>query len=137
MPNLDCDIKSHTATVPERYDFINYVDHAMKFSHTWILLLGLCSLNVAYGMRCGHNLVELGDYKEKVLELCGEPESVERRSKLAGSTLYFPHRTLDIQQYEEIKIEEWVYNFGHSRLKQYLRFENGELKEIKTLGRGN
>ena len=109
----------------------------MKSIKTWILILGLSFFNVAYGMRCGHKLIELGDYKEKVLELCGEPEFVERRSKLAGSTLYFPHRTLDIQQYEEIKIEEWVYNFGHSRLKQYLRFENGELKEIKTLGRGN
>ncbi|MEQ1528847.1 MAG: DUF2845 domain-containing protein, partial [Methylococcales bacterium] len=32
--------------------------------------------------------------------------------------------------------EEWVYNFGRSRLKQHLRFENGVLKEIRNLGRG-
>jgi hypothetical protein len=117
--------------------YFKYKVHAMKCCNTWILILGLSFYNVAYGMRCGHKLVELGDYKEEVLERCGEPESVETRTKLAGSTLHFPHRTLDIQQLEEIKIEEWVYNFGHSRLKQYLRFENGELKEIKTLGRGH
>jgi hypothetical protein len=88
-------------------------------------------------MRCGHDLVELGYYKEEVRRRCGEPESVETRSRLAGSTVHFPHRTIDIQQYDEIQVEEWIYNFGPSRLKQYLRFENGELKEIKTLRRGN
>jgi hypothetical protein len=55
---------------------------------------------------------------------------------VVGSTFHHPRRTLDIQEFEEIQIEEWVYNFGSSRLKQYLRFENGELKEIKSLGRG-
>ncbi len=106
----------------------------MKKSTTWILVLSLFSFNTAHAMRCGQRLVELGDYKEEVLDRCGEPESVQRRTKLAGSTLHFPFRTLDIQQFEEIQIEEWIYNFGSSRFKQYLRFENGQLKEIKTLG---
>jgi hypothetical protein len=109
----------------------------MKNSTTWILALSLCSFNAGSAMRCGHKLVELGDYKGDVLALCGEPESVETRTKIVSSTLHHPHRTLDLQQYEEIQIEEWVYNLGSSRLQRYLRFENGELKEIKSLGRGH
>jgi hypothetical protein len=108
----------------------------MKINTIWVLVLSLCSFNAISAMRCGHKLVQLGDYKGDVLARCGEPESVETRTKIVGSTLHHPHRTLDIQQYEEIQIEEWVYNPGPSRLQQYLRFENGELKEIKSLRRG-
>jgi hypothetical protein len=109
----------------------------MKTSASWVLVLSLCSFNAVSAMKCGHKLVELGDYKGDVLALCGEPESIENRTKIVGSTLHHPRRTLDLQQYEEVKIEEWIYNFGSYRLQQYLRFENGVLKEIKSLGRGH
>ncbi|NOT10756.1 MAG: DUF2845 domain-containing protein [Methylococcaceae bacterium] len=109
----------------------------MKYRTTWILILSFCLSNVALAMRCGRDLVELGYSKVDVLRRCGDPESVETRSKLVGSTFHFPHRTIDIQEFNEIQVEEWIYNFGPSRLRQYLRFENGELKEIKTLGRGH
>jgi hypothetical protein len=78
----------------------------------------------------------LGDHKVDVHARCGAPDSVETHTKIVGSTLHHPHRTLDLQQDEEIQVEEWIYNFGPSRLQQYLRFENGELIEIKSLGRG-
>lgn len=108
----------------------------MKNITIWVLGLSLCSFNAAYAMRCGHELVQLGDYKGDVLARCGAPDSVETHTEIVGSTLHHPHRTLDLQQYEEIRVEEWVYNFGSLRLQQYLRFENGKLKEIKSLGRG-
>lgn len=109
----------------------------MKNSFLFCFLLFLFSFNIESALRCGNRLVELGDYKSDVLALCGEPESIETRTKVVGSTLHHPRRTLDIQQFEEIQVEEWVYNFGSSRLQQYLRFENGELKEIKDLRRGH
>lgn len=102
----------------------------------WALFLSLCCFNTAFAMRCGHDLIDVGDHKSEVLALCGPPEAVETHTKIVGSTLHYPNRTLDLQQYEEIQEEEWVYNFGSSHLQQYLRFENGELKEIKSLGRG-
>jgi len=108
----------------------------MKTSMLWFLAMSLCSFNAVSAIRCGHELVKLGDYKGDVLARCGEPESIETRTKIVGSTLHHPHRTLDLHEYEEIQIEEWIYNFGTHRLRQYLRFENGELKEIKSLGRG-
>lgn len=108
----------------------------MKKMTLALLILSLGSINSAYALRCGHDLVLLGDYKADVLAHCGAPDSVETRTKIVGNTLRHPRRTLDIHEYEEIQIEEWVYNFGSSRLQQYLRFENGRLKEIKSLGRG-
>lgn len=86
-------------------------------------------------LRCGRRLVSIGDHKNNVYDLCGEPESIDRRTKLVGKILHHPRRTLDIEEYEEIQVEEWVYNFGPNRFRKYLRFENGRLVEIATLGR--
>lgn len=108
----------------------------MKNITIGVLCLSLCSFNTAYALRCGHQLVEPGYYKGDVLARCGAPDSIETHTEIVGRTLHFPYRTLDIQQYEEIQIEEWIYNFGSLRLQQYLRFENGKLKEIRSLGRG-
>jgi hypothetical protein len=86
-------------------------------------------------MRCGRKLVSIGDYKNDVYAVCGDPESIDTRTVLVGSTFHFPRRTIDIHQYEEVQVEEWVYNFGTKRFRKYLRFENGRLVEIRNLGR--
>ena len=86
-------------------------------------------------MRCGSNLVELGDDKFRVLEICGEPQSIQYRTKIVGSTLHHPRRTLDLEVYEEVQVEEWTYNFGRRRIRQSLLFENNILVEIKDLKR--
>ena len=36
-----------------------------------------------------------------------------------------------------IAVEEWIYNFGPHRLMHLLRFENGYLVRMGTLGYGN
>ncbi|CAA9889773.1 conserved exported hypothetical protein [Candidatus Methylobacter favarea] len=109
----------------------------MKHVNLWISLLCLLFSGTASALRCGHSLVNVGDYKDEVYAKCGEPDSVALRTKIEGITLHHPNRTLDLQQYEEVQVEEWIYNFGSSRLRQYLRFENGQLIEIRDLGRGD
>lgn len=101
-----------------------------------LLLLILLAANDAYAMRCGHQLVHIGDYKMDVLEKCGEPDSVDKRFGARGSRLRHPRGTLEIDQYEEVEIEEWIYNFGPRQFKQLLEFENGQLKSIRNLGYG-
>lgn len=108
----------------------------MKNISLWVLVLSLCCFNTAFAMRCGRTLVIEGDYKNDVIARCGHPDSVETRTEIVGRTLRHPYRTLELQHYEEIQVEEWIYNLGPYRLKQYLRFENGVLKEVKSLGRG-
>ncbi len=76
----------------------------------------------AYGLRCGNNLVDVGDRKIDVLAKCGEPvvtdewyeEETFRRSSIM------------------IHVEEWTYNFGPTRFIYILKFKNGELVEIRT-----
>jgi hypothetical protein len=96
---------------------------------------GVTSSPAGSTMRCGRKLVAIGDYKNDVYAICGNPESIDTRTKLVGSTFHFPHRTIDIHEYEEVQVEEWVYNFGTKRFRKYLRFENGRLVEIRNLGR--
>ena len=64
-------------------------------------------------------------------------ESIDKRTKIIGNTFHIPYRTIDTEEYDEVKVETWIYNFGSMRFKQYLRFENDVLVEIKTLGRGH
>lgn len=98
-----------------------------------LFLLGLADANA---MRCGHQLVQQGDYKLDVLERCGEPDSVETRTAVRGSRLRHPRGALEIDRFDEVEIEVWIYNFGPRRLKQLLEFEDGELKSIRSLDHG-
>lgn len=116
----------------------------MKIRIAWIVVLaGFAVSNPASALRCGRELVTIGDYKAEVYDKCGEPESIETHSEFASQSNNARIRTRNFnsgmrQQYtQEIKVEEWIYNFGSRRLKQYLRFENGRLVYIETLGRGN
>lgn len=51
----------------------------------------------------------------------------------------FPNNAFNYGQkhYQEVEVlvEEWIYNFGSARLRKLLRFENGRLKDIESLGR--
>ncbi|MFZ2311803.1 MAG: DUF2845 domain-containing protein [Methylobacter sp.] len=108
----------------------------MKKITIGVLVLSLYSFNAAYAFKCGRELVQEGDTRADILALCGEPDSVETHYEVQSRKLRFPFRTQDYQEIVEVEVEEWTYNFGRLRFKQYLRFENGVLKEIKSLGRG-
>ena len=114
-----------------------------------LCLLLLCS-EAAFALRCGHVLVNLGDSKRNVIEKCGEPESIDTHIERRGAENRVgvrhnygrnPRTGINYgqKQYFEIEVvvEEWIYDFGRRRLQQYLRFENGRLKEVKSIGRGN
>lgn len=99
-----------------------------------ILLLSFAAN--AHAFRCGRRLVQIGDYKSDVLQKCGEPDTVEERRAIRGSRLRHPQGALEINQFEEVLIEEWTYNFGPRKFQQFLQFENGALKKVENLGYG-
>ncbi|QPK63658.1 DUF2845 domain-containing protein [Methylomonas sp. LL1] len=101
----------------------------------FLLCLLLCTTD-AQAFRCGRQLVQEGDHKLDVLEKCGEPEWTDQRITVVASRLRHPYGALEYDQYEEIVIDEWVYNFGSRKFKQFLQFENGVLKKIKNLSYG-
>jgi hypothetical protein len=117
----------------------------------------LVSASPADALRCGPRLVTEGAYKPEVLYKCGEPEFVEeyllyetvfldpytheRKMHLHRVPMYGPHGGYEIPVGHTllttpVRAEDWTYNFGPNRLMQRLRFINGKLHEINTMGYG-
>ena len=101
------------------------------------LLLALAIPASADGLRCGSKLVTTGDPRAKVRQLCGEPTDVQTRSILRRPVFNFGGRTLTYGDgYIEVPIEIWTYNFGPYKLMREIRFVDGRVEEIQTLGYG-
>ena len=111
----------------------------------FMLVFGFSGEVLAIGLRCGTRLISIGDTKSKVVSECGLPDYTEeweeeRIMRDFHSPLYFE------DDYEwnrepflvktQVKIEEWQYNFGPTRLMHYLRFRNGRLVKIRIGERG-
>lgn len=75
-------------------------------------------------LRCGSQLISLGDRSSEVLQKCGEPVS---RDVLGYKR--------SANRREEFQVEEWTYG-PNGGMYQYLRFEGNRLKQI-TSKRGN
>jgi hypothetical protein len=118
------------------------------------LVLALAVAPSAEAMRCGTRIVSAGLHQLNVLKICGEPDSIQKRlvyrSGLPRAHLSSSHRLgvrssgdpagdeLLVHQRSvvEVVIEEWTYNLGPSRLMRLVRFENGIVRDVKTLGYG-
>jgi hypothetical protein len=125
-------------------------DDTMKLIPVYFLIMsslvfGFSTPVFAIGLRCGTRLITVGDTKAKVISECGVPdykeESVEERiMRDYHSPAYYKD---DYDWSREpflvktlVKIEEWYYNFGRTRLIHYLRFRNGKLIKITIGERG-
>ncbi|MGA3801120.1 hypothetical protein PS726_03811 [Pseudomonas fluorescens] len=89
-----------------------------------ILALSASQAGAADTLRCGSQLISVGDRSSEVLQKCGEPVSRD----LLGYK-----RSADRR--EEFQVEEWTYG-PNGGMYQYLRFEGNRLKQI-TSKRGN
>ena len=114
------------------------------------LLLTACTAMLAPGdpaladdnMRCGTRLVSVGDAKDKVRTLCGEPTDIAfvgvigRRSyPTSPGTGPYDYSWIG-PAWIERPVEVWTYNLGPSKLLRKLRFIGDELVEIRTDGYG-
>lgn len=97
----------------------------------------LSSQSYADAMRCGTKLLREGDTRDAVRSLCGEPSDVQARSILRrpyydykGRIVYFGDGLV------EIPVEIWTYNFGPFKLMRRVRFVDGFIEDIETLGYG-
>lgn len=91
----------------------------------------------ADAMRCGSRLVTHGDTRSAVISICGEPNEVETRSILRRPTYSLNGRVVYFGDgYVEVPVEIWTYNFGPYKLVRRVRFVDGRVEEIETLGYG-
>jgi hypothetical protein len=101
------------------------------------LLLAVAFPASADGMRCGSRLMTDGDPRSKVRQFCGEPTDIQTRSILRRPTFNFGGRILSYGDgYVEIPVEIWTYNFGPYKLMREVRFVDGRIESIETLGYG-
>lgn len=91
----------------------------------------------ADAMRCGSKLVSDGATRTRVRQLCGEPSDIVTRSILRrphysyhGRFLYYGDGMV------EVPVEIWTYNFGPYKLMRRVRFVDGLVEDIETLGYG-
>jgi hypothetical protein len=103
-----------------------------------VLVLGLLASSPAFAFRCGSKLVVEGDTRGEVLAKCGEPTDViSLRSVFRRPMIWTNGRPYYIgTDYMEVPVEAWVYNLGPNKLMRRLRFEDGVVAEIETLGHG-
>lgn len=101
---------------------------------------------ITSALRCGSDLVLKGDRKIEVLNVCGEPEFIEKweeetvtyitgeKDEIRGDLIV--GRGTNIGKSNIAHVEEWTYNFGSRSFIQYLTFVNGRLKKIEDGPRG-
>jgi hypothetical protein len=91
----------------------------------------------ADGMRCGSRLIRDGDARAEVRAFCGEPADVQTRSILrrptytVGGRIFYSGDGLI-----EIPVETWTYNFGPNKLMRRVKFVDGVVDDVETLGYG-
>jgi hypothetical protein len=88
------------------------------------LVMIASQVSAADTLRCGSQLISVGDRSSEVLHKCGEPVSRD----LLGYKRSANRR-------EEFQVEEWTYG-PNGGMYQFLRFEGNRLKQI-TSKRGN
>ena len=101
------------------------------------LILAVALPANADNMRCGSKLLGQGDPRSKVRAFCGEPTDVQTRSILRRPTFNVGGRFFSYGDgYVEIPVEIWTYNFGPYKLMRQIRFVDGVVDEIESLGYG-
>jgi hypothetical protein len=120
-----------------------------------VLALGLLLTQPALAFRCQGKIVKEGDPQARVLRYCGEPagaqERVIYRSGLPyarpGSRVIVGDGSFGVidrreelavhdRSVVEVRVEEWTYNLGPHKLMRLVRFENGLVVDVTTLGYG-
>jgi len=104
-----------------------------------IVVLGLLAASPAFAsMRCGTKIIDEGVTRSEVAAKCGEPaDVVTLRSVFRRTVIWTNGRPYFVgENFIEVPIEAWIYNFGPNKLMRRVVFEAGFVVEIETLGYG-
>ena len=113
-------------------------------SSVLLLLLPLCAVaNPTKGVqldtvRCGREVIQVGDRGWEVLEACGEPdyrELVELRQNTLEVEAPDGDGSVELGVGSVTRVEEWVYLPSSGRLTRIMIMVSGTLAEIRIAGR--
>lgn len=109
----------------------------MKLSALFALLSlttwGVCHADTNF--RCGNHLVYEGDTMAKVESLCGSPTQRTHSTLVKPQTIWRDGRPYSLGE-TIVQVDTWTYNFGPQKFMREMRFEDGGLIRIDTLGYG-
>jgi hypothetical protein len=108
----------------------------MKTCLALAVLGGIPSLALAMSVRCGNKIIERGSSSAEVTEYCGAPAQVDRSARYIGGLALAGQPGLIGHSVVEVQTEIWTYNFGPNMLMQRIKFENGIVVQIDSLGYG-
>ncbi len=113
----------------------------MKLFSTIPALIACFPLSVvANSLQCGNRVLTNGATQAEVVSRCGQPTQVEHQSIDSESATAAPPLPalppIGLRSATEIPVEVWTYNFGPNRLMERIRFENGVVVRIESLGYG-
>lgn len=105
----------------------------MKILFTLLCFIGLLAFmdGNALSFYCKDRLVSEEDTMIEVYQKCGEPDFKEQHVEKERDVL-----DLGVKRTVYIVVDEWTYNFGPLDWLYRIRFENGRLKKIETMGYG-
>ena len=86
-------------------------------------LAALSGLSQADTLRCGSQLISVGDRMFEVQQKCGQPVSQD--------IIGYKETVNHFRQVDQVQVQEWVYG-PNSGMYQYLRFEGGRLVRIDS-----
>ncbi len=102
-----------------------------------LLLAATGTAAQAQALRCGTKLVTEGDTRGEVTAKCGDPAEVDHSSVWVTPTTWIHGRPVQLSgNMIEVPVELWLYNLGPNKLMRRIRFENGRVVAIETLGYG-
>jgi hypothetical protein len=91
-----------------------------------VILALIPTLAFGQSIRCGSKLVTEGMSQAKVAALCGQPAQV----------VHPPAYDVVVPGASDVEEEIWIYNFGPNKLMQRIRFRNGIVANIGSVGYG-
>jgi hypothetical protein len=91
-----------------------------------VILALIPTLALGQSMRCGSKLITEGISQVKVAALCGQPAQV----------VHPPAYDVVMPGASDVEDEIWIYNFGPNKLMQRIRFRNGIVANIGSVGYG-
>jgi hypothetical protein len=101
-----------------------------------IILIAVPTLSMAQTIRCGTRLISIGSSQAEVVAVCGNPTQVNHGSVTRGAVGVATRPTVVVGTSEEVESEVWIFNFGPNSLMQRVRFEDGIVVSIDSLGYG-
>jgi Protein of unknown function (DUF2845) len=101
------------------------------------IVLSLAAITAqADALRCGNKLIREGDTRALVRSFCGEPADVQTRYVLRRPIFSSSSGFAYSDSAVEVPVETWTFNFGPYKLMRRIRFVDGLVEDIETLGYG-